>query len=282
MNKISVCNVEISNPQKIVFDGEKITKFEVVKYYKKVAKRMLPFLNDRLISVIRCHSGKTSCFFKKHPNVENELIKKFYVDKNEEPYFYVDSTKGVVFQAQMDTIEFHIWASKTKKIEMPDIMTFDLDPDKNVSLQRLRNAVKLLKNSLDELDLKSYLKTSGGKGYHVLIPFAKTKNFKTFVAFAKNIATFLENKYPNIFTANSRKEQRKNKIFVDYLRNSKGATCVCPYSLRARDNAPISFPIPWNALNKIAPNEINIKNVDKFLKRKNPWSDFFFNNQKLV
>lgn len=274
-----VQGIEITNPTKIIFPKEKITKLNVVKYYGDVAKYMLPFLDKRLLSVIRCHAGiGGKCFFKKHPTTENAHIQKYLLDGEE--YFYLSDEKGIVSQAQMGTIEFHFWASKVTNIDKPDIMTFDLDPDKNLHIDKLREAVFNLKYVLDSLKLKSYLKTSGGKGYHILVPFSPSCQFDEFENFAKKVALLLEQKWPKIFTTNIRKENRKNKIFVDYLRNGKGATCVCPYSLRARDGATISMPISWNNLEKVNPNDVNIFNYKNYLKL-SPWKNFFKNEQKI-
>ena len=169
-------------------------------------------------------------------------------------------------QAQMGTVEFHIWGSKLPNIDTPNLMVFDLDPAPDVSVDKLRNACLLVKEILDELNLKSFLKTSGGKGYHICVPFKKKMSWEQFAEFSHNIALLLEQKHPNLFTTTIKKAERKGKIFIDYLRNKKGATCVAPYSLRARPHAPISFPISWADLKKIAPNEINIKNYKTYLK----------------
>lgn len=267
--------VIISNPSRIIYPEQKITKLDVALYYSTVSKYMMPFLEKRLLSVIRAHQGiKGEIFFKKHPKTENKLIKKFKIAKDKEEYFYLPNEKAIIYQAQMGTIEFHIWASKVSSIDKPDIMTFDLDPDKNVPITKLREGVRYLKKLLDKLKLKSYLKTSGGKGYHILVPFSSSYSWAEFEDFAKGVALYLENQYLDLYTSNIRKASRKGKIFIDYMRNGKGATCVCPYSLRARKGAKISMPISWNDLDKIAPDDINILNYKNFLK-KNPWRNFF-------
>ena len=132
-----------------------------------------------------------------------------------------------------------------------------------------------LKKILDELKLKSYLKTSGGKGYHVVVPIKEKITWNKCKNISKNIAKLLITKYPNKYTMNMRFKNRKNKIFIDYFRNSEGASCICPYSLRARENATVSMPIKWNELDKVKPNEISIKEALKRLKRIDPWKDFF-------
>lgn len=264
-------NIEITNPGKIVYPDLKIKKIDVVEYYFKISKKMLPFVENRLLAVIRCYDSiNGECFFKKHPTTEKKYV-KIKKDKGEE-YFYVKSLEQLVFQAQMGTIEFHTWGSFANKVNSPNLMVFDLDPDEKLSLSKLRDAVKKLKSVLDKLKLKSFLKTSGGKGYHIVVPFQKYKNWEMFYDFSKQIAVYAENKWPEIFTTNIRKIERKGKIFVDYLRNNRGSTCVAPYSLRARKGATISMPISWKDLEKITPNEVNILNYEKYLN--NSWKNF--------
>lgn len=269
--KNKVLGVEISNTNRIVYPKLKITKLDIANYYKSISKYILPFLGNRPISVIRCHDSiNKNIFFKKHA-MPSEDVKRIKIGKAQE-YFYINNKTQLIKQTQMGTIEFHTWASNINNINSPDIMVFDLDPDIKMPLNKLQQAVLTLKKVLDDLGLKSFLKTSGGKGYHILIPFKNIKNYKKFNEFALKIAIYLENNY-DIFTTNIRKENRKNKIFIDYLRNKKGATCVCPFSLRARENAPISMPIPWDKITNIKPNQITIKNYKQYLT--NCWQNFF-------
>lgn len=269
--------IKITNPEKIIYPKDKITKLDVVNYYLSIANEMLPFIKERLLSVIRCHEGiNNSCFFKKHPNSDKFINTK--LDKQEE-YFYIKNVQELVYQVQLGTLEFHTWGSKVNKLEKPDIMIFDLDPNEKLSIDRVRKGAIKVKNFLEELNLQSFLKTSGGKGYHIVIPFENSKNWNNFYDFSKKIAEIITNKWENDFTTNIKKSERKGKIFIDYLRNNRGATCICPYSLRARDNASISMPISWKNLNSIRPNEITIKNYQKYLN--SSWKDFFALHQKI-
>ncbi len=258
-------DVLITNPDKVIFSKGKITKFDIADYYNTIGEKILPFLNNRLLSVIRCYSDINSgTFFKKHPTVKKSGIVEIFKNKNEE-YFYIKNKKQLIFQVQMGTLEFHIWGSCVPDIDVPNMMVFDLDPAEDVALSKLRRGVLAIKEILDDLGLISHLKTSGGKGYHIVLSLKNFSNWDEFNKFARNIAIFMENKLPKLFTSNIRKSERKGKIFIDYLRNSKGATCVAPYSLRARENAPISFPIEWDNLMYIKPNEITIKNYKQYL-----------------
>jgi len=277
-DKNIVQGIEISNPNKLIYKNPNIKKIDVVKYYQSVAKRMLPFLKNRIISTIRCPEGiDEDCFFKKHFENEREGLVKINLlnkERNIEDYYFITNIKGLISESQMNSIEYHVWGSNVNDLEYPDVMVFDMDPDEKVSLELLREGVKNLKSILDELKLKSYLKTSGGKGYHVVVPI-KNLDWEKFRSFAKNIAELMEAKWPDKYTSNIRKKERKNKIFIDWIRNTRGATSIAPYSLRARNNAPVSMPIYWEELDKIKPNEITLKKAIKRLKLRDPWHNFF-------
>ena len=276
--KDSVEGIKISNPNKLIYNKPKITKMDIVKYYQKVSKRMMPYLENRLISVVRCPDGiDGEQFFKKHLEDDRIGISKVKLKNKtskKEDYYYINDITGLINEAQMNSIEFHIWGSQVKTLEKPDIIVFDLDPDEKLSLKKLREGVKDLKSILDELNLKSYLKTSGGKGYHIVVPINNV-NWKETRKIAKDIATLMETKWPDKYTSNIRKEKREGKIFIDWVRNTRGATSIAPYSLRARKNATVSMPIAWKDLDKIKPNEITMKKAIERLKLTDPWKDFF-------
>lgn len=268
--------IELTSPEKIIFKNGKVTKKDIYDYYKKVSKYMMPYLDNRIISTVRRPDGKDN-FFMKHLNNESKNlgIKKIRNKEDENSdYYYFKNATGLLEEVQMNSFEFHIWGSKQNNINKPDILVFDLDPDEGLSLAKVRRGVKDLKQILDKLKLKSYLKTSGGKGYHIYVPISSV-SWNKLEKIAKDVASILVETYPDKYTINMRKENRKGKIFIDYFRNKKGATSVCPYSLRLKDKATVSLPIKWSELDKIKPDSITIKNIDKYLKRKDPWSNFF-------
>ncbi len=277
-----ICNVEITHPDKIVFENGKITKLDIVKYYQKAYKKMKPFFENRLLSVIRFHSGKPSeKFFKKHPNPNENVEKVFFgAKKQQNCYFFLKNIEQFINQVQLGSIEFHAWNCLQNSINAPDILIFDLDPDEKLSLDVLRHGVLYLKEILQSLNLKSFLKTSGGKGYHIYVPLKDSKGFRSVNNFAKKCALLLEEKWSEVFTTSTLKVNRKHKIFVDYLRNKKGATCVMPYSVRIRKTATVSMPISWNDLEKFAPNAFDISLATKYLS-KNPWKNFFTTHQSI-
>ena len=238
---------------------------------------MLPYLKTRIISTVRCPGGVNGeCFYKKHIGEHNQGIKSVHIpndNDNKEDYYYIKDRNGLISEVQMNSFEFHIWGSKVKSLEKPDIMVFDFDPDKKVTLTQIRSGVKDLKKILDDLKVKSYLKTSGGKGYHVVAKI-KSKNWEEHGKIAKDIATLMAQKWPNKYTTNIRKNAREGKIFIDWVRNTRMATNVAPYSLRIKKGAAISMPIKWSELDKVKPDEIKIPDAIKRLKRKDPWEGF--------
>jgi len=283
--ELIVEKVKISSPEKTVYSKAGITKKDIALYYQKISKRMLPHIKNRIISSVRCPDGTGSnCFYKKHLEKNSRGLKKIIIPKKnntKNDYYYITNISGIISEVQMNTIEFHIWGSKILDINKPDIMIFDLDPDESLNLEDVREGVKDLKSILDKLGIVSFLKTSGGKGYHIVIPFKPATSWAKFRAFAKNIAQLMETNWPDKYTSNMRKSLRKNKIYIDWVRNNKSQTSVAPYSLRARDYPAVSMPIKWSELEKIAPNEIDIKKAVLRLKRKDPWEHFFDINQEL-
>lgn len=216
--------ISITNKDKVMFKNPEVTKEDIVKYYKLVFDKMYPYLENRLISTVRAPVGFFGeKFFKKHFK-ENEFLLKKKV--NNEDYYYINSINGLIKEVQLNSIEFHIWGSRVNSINYPDIMVFDLDPDKKLSINKVREGVLDLKKVLDDLDLKSYLKTTGGKGYHIVIPLNKKYTYNKLKKISEDITNILVEKYPDKYTNNIRINNRKGKIFIDYFRNNKGSTFV--------------------------------------------------------
>lgn len=282
---INFGEITISSPNKLFYNKPKIKKIDVVRYYSSVAKKMLPFLEGRLISIVRCPKGISEpCFFKKHPNMESKGIVPLLVETSEgkkTEFYYIENINGLIQEAQMCTLEFHTWGSKVNNLDKPDIMVFDLDPHEGLDLKQVQQGVIDLKSVLDELSLVSFLKTSGGKGYHIVVPFKPSANWDKFYEFSKKIAEVMVQNWEDRYTNNIRKKNRRNKIFIDFMRNGKGATSIAPYSLRAREGAPVSMPIFWEELNTIAPNDIKMSEALKRLNKPDPWKNFFNINQEI-
>ncbi|MEA4901544.1 DNA ligase D [Desulfitobacterium sp.] len=284
-NSIIIEGIRISNPDKVIFADSEITKGDVIRYYAKVSERMLPYVSHRVLSIVRCPKGiSQTCFYKKHPGPGSQGIVTLPIstrDGETEDYFYIENASGLIAEAQMGTLEFHAWGSRVDQLEKPDLMVFDLDPDEGMDLSTVRQGVRDMKNILSELSLNSYLKTSGGKGYHVVVPLKPAVSWDVFHDFAKRVAQVMEQKWPDHYTSNVRKAKRTNKIFIDWIRNGRGATSIAPYSLRARKGAGVSMPIAWDELDTVAPDGINMAEALRRIGGNDPWVDFFRNNQQL-
>lgn len=284
-NSIIIGGVKVTNPDKVIFENPVIKKADVVQYYSMAAERMMPYVGNRILSIVRCPKGiSSSCFFKKHPGTGGQGTVTLPIatgDGETENYFYIENAVGLIHEAQMGTLEFHIWGSHADNLEKPDMMIFDLDPDEGMELEQIRQGVRDLKSLLDQLSLISYLKTSGGKGYHIVVPFSPSADWNLFHDFAKRIAEVMEQKWPARYTSNIRKDKRKNKIFIDWVRNARGATSIAPYSIRARKGAPVSMPISWDELDTVSPNGVSMANALERLKDADPWKDFYNVNQRL-
>ncbi|MEA4841976.1 MAG: DNA ligase D [[Clostridium] symbiosum] len=284
-NSIIIGGVKISNPDKVLYDELMISKADVVRYYEKVLPRMLPYVSHRILTTLRCPKGVSqTCFYKKHPTSESKGIVTFPITNGKgetEEYFYVENGYGILSEVQMGTLEFHTWGSSIGTLEKPDMMVFDLDPDEDMEISRVRQGVLDVKNILNELSLDAYLKTSGGKGYHVVVPLKPSVSWDTFHDFAKGVAVVMEQKWPDRYTSNVRKANRKGKIFIDWIRNGRGATSVAPYSLRGRKGAKVSMPILWEELDTIAPDGIDMKEALLRIAGEDPWKDYFKNQQML-
>jgi len=260
-----------------------VTKEEVAAYYDKVYERMQPYVTKRITSLLRCpESISGECFYQKH--VENpgkgvEIIAIEEKNGDQENYVYIKDVTGIISAVQMGTLEFHVWGSRMPQIERPDMMVFDLDPSEGMDIETVRQGVRDMKKILDELSLTSFLKTSGGKGYHVVVPLNAESDWEAVRGFAKLCAQAMEERWPDRYTSNMSKEKRRGKIYIDWVRNGRGATSVAPYSLRARNGAPVSIPIFWEELDVVVPDGIKIKDALERLKGEDPWEGFFYSGQ---
>jgi bifunctional non-homologous end joining protein LigD len=284
-DSIMIEGVKVTSPGKVLFEDPIITKEDVVRYYAQAAQMMLPYVGRRILSIIRCPKGiSQTCFYKKHPGPDNKGIITIPVLNSSggtEEYFYIENASGLIYEAQMGTLEFHAWGSRVENLEQPDMMVFDLDPDEGMDLGKVRQGVKDTKSILDQLSLTSYLKTSGGKGYHVVVPFLPAADWEVFHNFARRIAELMEQTWPDRYTSNVRKDKRKGKIFIDWIRNGRGATSIAPYSLRARKGARVSMPITWDELDTVAPDGVGMPDALLRISGSDPWAGFFTSGQRL-
>jgi bifunctional non-homologous end joining protein LigD len=277
---VGVAGVVITHADRVVFPDSVYTKLDVARYYEKMAPQILPYIKNRPLSIVRCPSGaRTECFFQKHAaehDIEGVKIVSIEDGNGANNYLLANSVKALVGLAQMGTIELHIWGATMPRIEQPDTLVFDLDPDTDLPFTRVIEAAKLIRVLLDTIGLRSFVKTTGGKGLHVVVPLARRQSWDEAKDFAKDVASHIATTLPDLFTAQLSKARRKGKIFIDYLRNGRGATAVAPYSLRARAHATVAMPIAWNELRPaLHPDAFNLGTVpDKVRRRKDPWADY--------
>jgi bifunctional non-homologous end joining protein LigD len=247
--------VKISNPDRVIYPEGKITKGELAEYYRSVAPIMLPWSANRPLTLIRCPQGRAKkCFFQKHDaGTFGPRVLRIPIEEKKgqvEDYLYVTDQAGLLTCVQMGTIEFHGWGSPVPEIEKPDRIAFDLDPDEGLGFEEVKKAARDLRRHLADLGLQTFPLLTGGKGLHIVVPLSPAAEWPQVKDFAQRFCVALATAEPERFTANLAKARRKGRIFLDYLRNQRGATAVMPYSARARPNAPVSAPISWDELNE--------------------------------
>ena len=275
----SIEGVTITNPDKPLFAEIGFTKRELCEYYARIATLMLPHVMRRPLSLVRCPNGwSAKCFFQKHAKADvPDWIDRVEVEDSAGPadYMMANNAKSLVTLAQMGVIEIHPWGSREGKLEYPDRLVLDLDPDDALGWEEVKTAALLARTLLDDLGLRSFLKTTGGKGLHVVVPVAPTMDWDVAKRFVEDIALLLVRTFPDRFTAQIAKKARPNKIFIDYLRNAHGATAIAPYSVRAREGAPVAAPVEWSVLDAaedIRFAHFNARSIDELLARPDPWA----------
>jgi bifunctional non-homologous end joining protein LigD len=265
--------IEISSPERIIFPELGLTKKDLADYYATVEPLIMVDVADRPMTLIRFPSGRTGeSFFQKHDKgTFGAHVKQIPIEEKDghfEDYLYFEDIRGLLACVQMGTIEFHGWGSKVDRVEYPDRLVFDLDPDVGLDFNNVKEAALLLRELLKGLGLESWPLLSGGKGLHVVVPLDASEDWPTVKSFAERFSRAISEAEPKMFTANIRKEQRKGRIFLDWLRNQRGATAVMPYSARGREGAPVSAPISWAELDDYdSGHHFSIRDVDELLKR---------------
>jgi len=248
--------VRVSSVGRVVYPEAALTKGEVAEHYDRVGERMLDHAADRPLSLLRCPDGISGdCFFQKHAGKGfPEAIKTMPIEEKDgdvEDYMYVTTTEGLIAAAQMGTLEFHIWGAARDRIERPDRLVFDLDPDESLEFARVKAAARQVRDGLDACGLQSAAMMTGGKGIHVVVPLRRISGWDRVKDFARTFAQTLAERDPDAFTATMSKSKRKGRIFIDWLRNERGATAIAPYSLRARPGAAVAVPVSWEELDDL-------------------------------
>ncbi|MGF7150560.1 bifunctional non-homologous end joining protein LigD [Sphingomonas zeicaulis] len=265
--------IRISNPDRLIFPEAKVTKGDLAAYYEEIGPAMAPWALNRPISLVRCPQGRArKCFFQKHDAGSfGDAVKHVEIrekDGGTEPYLYAESAEGLIACVQMGTIEFHGWGSSVPAIEKPDRMVFDLDPDEAIGFDEVKKAARDIHDYLEDMGLASFPMLSGGKGVHVVVPLTADAEWPAVKDFAQRFALSLSQAEPERFVGTMSKAKRKGRIFIDWLRNQRGATAILPYAARARPGAPVAAPVSWNELRKIeSPATFSVKDAKKLLRR---------------
>ena len=278
----------ISSPTKVLFPGEGITKQDVADYYAAVMPRLLPEIVDRPLSVIRCPGGiEGSCFFQKHHSAGVEGVDVVQIEEKDgasDDYLVVHDAAAAMALVQANTLEFHPWGAKADDPDRADRLVFDLDPGPGVAWSEVRAAARLIRRLLALIDIECFLRTSGGKGLHVVVPLQPTVAWDIAKPFAHAFAESMARLHPDRFVATSTKSRRNGRIFVDYLRNGRGATSVASYSLRARPGAPVAMPIAWEELSRVAGGDAFVLGaalLRRIARRPDPWDGIDKISQRL-
>ncbi len=284
----AVAGVRLSHPDRVLYPEQGLTKRDLAEFYHRISDRILPHIVERPLSLLRCPEGQgKACFFQKHAGTGvPEHLRPVMIEeeKARREYLYVEDERGLISLAQMGVLEIHPWGSRVGSVDAPDRLIFDLDPGPGVSWPRVVEGARAIRELLEALDLESFTKTTGGKGLHVVVPLVPRQDWTMLKDFSRAFALELVRQSPREYTATLSKSQRADKIFVDYLRNSRGATAVAAYSTRARGGAPVSTPVSWSELGAgLRSDRFTVTNLEKRLDslRKDPWAGFFKTRQSL-
>ncbi|MGQ0849855.1 MAG: non-homologous end-joining DNA ligase [Actinomycetota bacterium] len=267
--------INLSSPDKLLFPADGITKAEVFGYYQKASPRMLSHVVDRPITLERYPQGiEGEGFMQKNAGTGFPA----FIGRVELPkeggmvnYPSISDLDGLLYLANQNTITFHIPCFHASDLDHPDRLVFDLDPTEG-DLDGARFGAKAVKEMLAEVEVPSWVMTTGSKGFHVVVPLTPTIDFDSLGRFAQAVAVLLAHRHPDRLTVEFLKKERQGRVFVDWLRNHFGATGVSPYSLRPKASAPIAMPIKWTSLGKVVPNQFNIRDAAKHLSR-DSWED---------
>ena len=284
-----IAGIRLTSPDRILFEELGLTKEALARYYESVGEAIVPELKGRPLSLVRCPQGPgEGCFYQKHIDDKfSSEIERVPIQESAGQGIYAaaNTIEAVIGLVQMGVIELHVWGSTTADLDKPDRMIFDLDPDPAIAWRDVMAAAQSTRERLADLGLESFVKTSGGKGLHVAVPLARRHEWDEVREFSRAIAEAMAREEPRRFVAKMAKRERAGRIFVDYLRNSPGATTVAAYSVRAKPGAPVSTPLHWDELvGRLKPDTFHAGNVARRLNslHSDPWKAFRRKSQTLT
>lgn len=265
-----------------------LTKLDIAQYYESIAPRMLPHLKGRPLTLMLCPTGVgEGCTYLRHSKVWGpKAIRRVKIREKTKTgeYMVVDSVEALVSLAQMNVMEIHTWNSTVEHLEQPDRIILDLDPGPRVRWTEVVAAARRVRAVLARLGLDAWIKTTGGRGLHVVVPLVPDDDWSACLAFARAIALLMVEEDRDRFTSDFRKQGREDKILIDYLRNNRTNTSICAFSVRARTGAPVSLPIDWSDLRPaFRPDALRVTALARYLRRRrrDPWRDYWRTRQRL-
>ena len=285
---ITIEGVKVTHPDKVIFPGQGITKRTLAEYFLAVADHILPHVKDRPISLVRCPDGADGdCFFQKHASPGfPKAFKPIRIKekRGSDTYLYIEDVQGLIACVQMGVLELHLWGSHVATLEEPDRIVFDFDPDEGMDFAAVREAARDMRGRLSALGLTSFPMATGGKGIHVVVPLTPRYGWEEVKVFAEALARTMAADEPKKYLAVATKAKRTGRIFIDYLRNGRGATAIAPFSPRARKGAPVAWPVSWQALSRLKDaRPATVESAAALLKRQktDPWDGYFDVDQVL-
>jgi bifunctional non-homologous end joining protein LigD len=278
--------VRLSNPDKVLYPGQGITKGTLADYYVAVAGRMLPHVANRPVTMVRCPTGQgKKCFYQRHSGSGvPEQLGEVTIPGFDEPYLYISDLPGLIAMVQMGVLEIHPWGVTADRPDKADRIVFDLDPDEGLGFEDVIRAAKEVRDRLQALGLLSFVKTTGGKGLHVVVPVEPTAEWREVKSFAKGVSAAMAADSPERYLTRISKAERAGRIFIDYLRNDPTSTAVAPYSTRSRPGAPVAMPLRWDQVNTgLDPCDYRVDTVPALLRRQraDPWEEMLTVRQLL-
>lgn len=275
MGEYEVAGVTITRPEKVMFPNAEVTKAQVAAYYAELADWMLPHLADRPVTMQRWPDGVGGFnFFEKNmPDHFPDWIRSVEVDtaNGAQRQVVVPDRQSLVYLADQACLTPHVWLSTTAALDRPDQMIFDMDPSSD-DLAAIRKATRIIGQELEDLGLTTFLKTTGSRGYHVVVPLRGNASFEQVREFAHGLAGATAGDHADLMTTEQRKDRRGDRVFVDVVRNAYGQTVVPPYALRGRPGAPVATPIDWEELSRVEPDQYDLTAVRHRLRQRScPW-----------
>ena len=278
---MQVSGVTLTNPDRVLYPDQGITKLRLAEYYADVGTEMLRWTKGRPLSLVRCPEGsEEQCFYQKHPGAGFAArLPRVPIEESDgvAEYVYLDTERDLIALVQSGVLEVHAWNSTVADLEHPDMLVLDLDPSEGVEFEFTKATARALRDLLGRLDLGAYVRTTGGKGLHVVVPLVPKSDWDGIKAFARGLSETMAATDPDRLTTNMSKQKRVGKVFIDYLRNSRGATAIANYSSRSRRGAPVAVPLRWDELARLT--RADAYDVDSVRRRlgslkSHPWEGF--------